>query len=224
MGIDYDNLPARIASQLIAGGHHAYLLVGPRVVAEAYFYSVLDALGVKASGNPDVFLLISRETFGIDEARELSVQASRKSFVGKKFFLISAERLTLEAQNALLKIFEDPSSDTHFFLVTRERGLFIPTLLSRMQIVGVSTLEQEASELENPELFLKLSLKERLNYAREFADKGGDIATFLDQLLLVLRGKNQNGIKLKRVYDLRRYADNISHSPRLILEHLSLVV
>src|SRR3990167_8220548 len=118
------------------GMHHANLLVGTREEAESYLRSLCDSLGVELANNPD-FFAFRTETFGIDEARKLRLLSTRKSITGRKIFLITPMRLTLEAQNALLKTFEDPSPDTLFFLAVREEGLVVSTLRSRMQAIRI---------------------------------------------------------------------------------------
>ena len=102
--------------------HHANLLIGGSEEAESYVRLFCDDCGVKVANNPD-FFAFRMDTFGIDEARELKILAARKAITTKKIFLIAAERLTREAQNALLKTFEDPFPDTFFFLRTREEAL-----------------------------------------------------------------------------------------------------
>lgn len=159
-------------------------------------------------GSPDYFVY-KESLFGIDEARGLSVAATKKAFTGRKIFFIAPEKITLEAQNALLKTFEDPVPDTHFFLAVRDTALVLPTLKSRMQVM---TLES-TDEVGEAKIFLKLSIKERLNFAKSFE---GNLSEFLDQLLTLKRDK--------AIYEMRLYSDDRAASARLILEHLSLVL
>ncbi|RJQ28364.1 hypothetical protein C4571_03880 [Candidatus Parcubacteria bacterium] len=56
----------------------------------------------------------------------------------------SGEALTPEAQNALLKITEEPPSYGLLILVVREPEFFQPTLLSRLQKIYFSTVSQGA--------------------------------------------------------------------------------
>lgn len=199
--------------------HHAYLLIGERDAALEFLQNFWDERGVKLSGSPDYFPLIS-EVFGIDEARKLSDSASRKSFTGKKVFFIAPERITLEAQNALLKTFEDPYEETHFFLAVREEELILPTLRSRMQFLKVAG----ENESDDAKKFLASSYKERLTFAKKFADAEENLSAFLDRLLNHLREKNGSRELLKPVFEARRYSDDRAASARLILEHLALVL
>src|SRR3989344_1002069 len=109
--------------------HHANLLIGTPREAESYLRSFYNNLGIRLANNPD-FVAFRAEIFGIDEARALRILSTRKAVttakagqVSSKIFFITPMRLTLEAQNALLKTFEDPSPGTYFFLAMREESL-----------------------------------------------------------------------------------------------------
>lgn len=159
-------------------------------------------------------------TFGIDEARELKLLSTRKAIGSRKIFFIASSYLTSEAQNALLKIFEDPFPDTHFFLVAREEALITPTLLSRMQITHVDT----RWNLVWAEEFLSLSLKDRLLFAKKFVDDDGSLPDFLDSLLLLLRRQKGSESSIRSVYNFRQFTFDSAVLSRLIIEHLSLVL
>jgi hypothetical protein len=163
------------------------------------------------------------ETFGIDEARELRTLAAHKALGDKKIFLITSARLTLEAQNALLKTFEDPFPNTHFFLVSREEALIKPTLLSRMQTVRLPKMTDVSVLSKEAEKFLSLPLKNRLLFAKKFALDGESLPTFLDSLLLTLKKAKEPRL-LDRVYKVRRFGDDLVAAPRLVLEHLALML
>ncbi len=192
--------------------HHAYLLVGDSDGAGEFLRAFWEERGVKLAGSPDYFLF-GEPLFGIDEARKLSEQAARKAFAERKIFFVAPEKITVEAQNALLKTFEDPVEDTHFFLVVREEELIIPTLRSRMEILY---LAGEANEANEAKKFLELPLKDRISFAAKFAEKEKNLSVFLDELLRLK--------KSKEVYKMRLYSDDRAASARLILEHLALVL
>jgi len=198
--------------------HHAYLLVGDREAAEEAVLSLFEVNGEKLVGSPD-FFVFREALLGVDDARKLSEQAMRHAFTGRKVFLLSPEKVSLEAQNALLKTFEEPIANTHFFLVLREESLVLPTLLSRMQkvIVQGNALDKVAGE------FLKLGIKDRLNFVKKFVEKEQNLSAFLDQLLLELRKRGETK-RMEAVYKLRLLSDDRGTSPRLILEHLALVL
>lgn len=217
---------------------HAYLILGEQTLSESLLVSLFEEMGLKEMGNPD-FHAYRVESFDIASARALRERAMEKPFGDKKIFLISAERFTPEAQNALLKTLEEPNENMHFFILLREQDLLLPTLLSRMQLVRPnaqnSSLEKSSDARErgqtfraknsaSPEEFLKLSPRERLNFAKDFADNEESLPVFLDALLRYLKYQNIDSETLNTVFKVRRFSDDPSVMPRLVLEHLSLVL
>jgi hypothetical protein len=93
--------------------HHAYGLVG--FSSDDLHGHLKKVHKISAQGNPDFFHQ-KYDTFGIDEGRRIKEMHSSKSFSAgsKKIFIVEVRSLTHEAQNSLLKIFEEPHEHTHF--------------------------------------------------------------------------------------------------------------
>lgn len=201
--------------------HHAVLYIGEREQTHSHLESLFAELGVRMIGNPDVFLL-NQEVFAVDDARLLSERSIEKAFGDKKYFIIKAEKFTTEAQNALLKTLEDPVADTHFIITARDKNIFLPTLLSRLSVTLVGGEVDES----NAKKFLKKSLKQRIDFAKKFADEAtaGSLAEFLDSLILELKSSGTKAKVLKKVLKLRVFASDTGAMPRLMIEHLALVI
>lgn len=199
--------------------HHAYLIVGEREAAEVALFELFERHNMPLKGSPDYFPF-KEELFGVGQARALTEQAAFKPFISKKVFLIAPERITLEAQNALLKTFEEPVESTHFFLVLRDENVVLPTLRSRVSLVRLPNSAENAAESQK---FLSLPLKDRLNFVKKFVEKEKNLSVFLDELLTELR-KAGDQEKLEKVFRLRLSSDDRAASPRLILEHLATVL
>ncbi|KND48913.1 MAG: DNA polymerase III delta prime subunit [Parcubacteria bacterium C7867-005] len=200
--------------------HHAYLLEGEISLGNKYLDSLFLRLGIDTVQNPDRHVFNSG-VFTVDEARGLIERAQSKSFGERSVFIISSPHLTKEAQNALLKTLEEPQPNKHFFLLASNRDLLLPTLLSRLMIVRMDRGDYSSNRSGN---FLSLSPKNRLAFAKEFADKEGDLGSFLDSLLADLKKENRSKTDIDKVFSVRRFADDTSVQPRLILEHLALVL
>ena len=72
--------------------------------------------------------------FSVDDARALSSIAFRTARTkAGRALIVSAERLFHEAQNALLKLFEEPPEHTLIILVVPSSGTLLPTLRSRLR-------------------------------------------------------------------------------------------
>jgi len=111
--------------------HHAYLLLGDREsILQELLPFLQNELKVSMKGNPD-FSHTVYDTFGIDDGRKLKEIASRKAVTERQITIIACHSITREAQNALLKLFEEPTKNTHFFLIIKTSGQLLPTLRSR---------------------------------------------------------------------------------------------
>lgn len=151
--------------------HHAYLIEGRREEILVEILAFVKSLGIETTGNADVFH-ISLDSFKIEDARNLKSHAVEKGFTtalsaqaGKKIFIISANSFLLEAQNSLLKMFEEPIYNTHFFLVVPDANTLLETLVSRFYLIKSQTgLE---GELSNAEKFIAMSLRSRVDFIKE---------------------------------------------------------
>ena len=95
--------------------HHAYAIEGDKKTIISELYSFLENnMGIQTKANPD-FYFNEFKNFGIDNGRELQNQASRKAMQGNmRIFVITISSITSEAQNSLLKLFEEPAEGVHF--------------------------------------------------------------------------------------------------------------
>jgi DNA polymerase-3 subunit delta' len=57
-----------------------------------------------------------------------------------------AERMGVQAQNAFLKLLEEPGENTHFILLTHAVSKLLPTIRSRVQLLEVKPVLKEQSE------------------------------------------------------------------------------
>src|SRR6185437_2978159 len=111
--------------------HHAYFFAGDREAGiEAAVSYAETELGLPSVGNPDV--LIERHgLFAVDDARRIAAKAELAPLSGdKKIIIIAASRIFHEAQNAMLKLFEEPPAGTTLALVIPSEGNLLYTLRS----------------------------------------------------------------------------------------------
>jgi|SRR3989344_4267968 len=145
--------------------HHAYLIEGLRkeIVPEVLIFC--ESLGIKTLGNPD-FCHITIDNFKIDEALSLRSMSSDKSFSDtKKIFIICANTFSLDAENVLLKMFEEPIENTHFFLIIPDVNALLKTLASRFYFI--SARQDLAEEQKNAEKFIAMPLNTRIDFIKE---------------------------------------------------------
>src|SRR3989344_3617506 len=150
--------------------HHAYLIEGDRAEIVPDILEFLKSLGIE-KGNPD-FYYIELDSFKIEDARNLKSHGTEKGFSsGKKIFLISANSFLLEAQNSLLKLFEEPIEQTHFFVVTPDVNNLLRTLVSRFYVVST---RQDLTENRDAEKFIEMDLQNRINFIKELLAEEGE--------------------------------------------------
>ncbi len=103
---------------------------------------------MKARNNYFHFAIPHATIINIGSVREARRESSMTAFnAGKKIFLISeAELMNEAAQNALLKILEEPPADTIFLLTTSRKELLRPTIISRCQSIRCDVLVEEEIE------------------------------------------------------------------------------
>ena len=91
----------------------------------------------------------------------------------KKVFVISVNSFSLDAQNVLLKMFEEPIENTHFFLVVPDINTLLKTLVSRFYLIKAApTLEEVGAPTENVgEKFINMPLQRRIDFIKELLPK-----------------------------------------------------
>lgn len=121
---------------------HATLLVGLR-----------EATGAEASANADrllagdhTYLRVVADEKGvitIEQIRELisffRLKVPGRATIRRVAIIQSADQMGREAQNALLKLLEEPPLDSVLILTSEQPRLLLPTILSRVQIQQIHT-------------------------------------------------------------------------------------
>ncbi|KKW35943.1 hypothetical protein A2852_02135 [Candidatus Adlerbacteria bacterium RIFCSPHIGHO2_01_FULL_54_23] len=107
--------------------HHAYYIEGSLSLFEEYKKGI-KPLGRSPAG--ETFWARKFERFGVDDARELAALATLKNYSDTIFF-VGISSFTTEAQQALLKLIEEPQYGTTFILLV-PHGILLSTLRSRM--------------------------------------------------------------------------------------------
>lgn len=214
------------------GLHHAYVIEGDRDTVFTALQTFLDTdMKWNTHANPD-FWHATYDSFGVEDARDLKEMQQHKAFGehGKKIFIVSFNFITLEAQNSLLKVFEEPTSGTHFFIITPSADIFLPTIRSRVIVMSHHTQQEEKGGGLSIKNFLKSSLSERLEMVTQIIEDKEKIKAieFLNQLereLLEKWGTDLDQEKIntfKEIMKCRRYLGDRAPSVKLILEHVAL--
>ncbi len=204
--------------------HHAYVIAGKREDILANLSAFIENdLKIAIKGNPDVWHQ-EHDTFTIDEARKLRELQSNKALSdSKKIFIIALNGITVEAQNSLLKVFEEPTPQTHFFIIAPSSEIFLPTFRSRVMIVSHDSKHVSDSVSEN---FLKKSIPERLKIVEQIVEEKNkaEAINLIDGLIRVLHSKKHDSFIIGELLKTRMFLNDRSPSLKLLLEHISLIV
>ncbi|MEI6478683.1 MAG: hypothetical protein WCO18_00170 [bacterium] len=153
-------------------------------------------------GNPDI-LIFTNEKLSIEKAREIRQYAGSLP-IKEKFLhiIIGFDSATLEAQNALLKTFEEPGLSAKFYILAPSFRSLIGTLRSRLMQVDLLNREEKMLFKKEVGEFMRSEIANRVKIAEKIADdlkeekiSKGDIYIFLRVLKegsLVDHKKNLN--------------------------------
>ncbi len=136
---------------------HAYLLEGPensgkltlaRTVAACFAETKADVKKITTGVCPDVIeisLPEKKKSIGVDTVREIRAAVYLKSNdLDCKFILLSdADTMTQQAQNALLKLIEDPPRNVYFFLLCTNASSLLATIRSRAPLLRMQIFTPE---------------------------------------------------------------------------------
>lgn len=187
--------------------------------------TALDFLAKKyQAGSNDNLILDSSETIGVADIRQLIKWLSLKSQgpSPRTAIIATAEKLTPEAQNALLKTLEEPPGDAEIILIAPDDEILLPTIISRCQITYLAAKLPTPS----PESHKILSLINQNNiaagfsWAKTFGAKRDEALETLDQLLLA-QAPNPDPETTKKLLVAKKHL-TAGTNVRLTLENLFL--
>ncbi|RJQ37043.1 hypothetical protein C4559_04125 [Candidatus Microgenomates bacterium] len=171
-------------------------IVSSRDSKKTQDYALKICLDEKIS-NFDITIVepIITKSIGIEEIRNIQkrifltpVKSKTKAFIIK-----NSESLTIEAQNAFLKILEEPPQNTFIILTVTDKNILLPTIISRCKVIEikeelVSLSKEEA--LENMDYLtnlLKAGAGERLKLAQDMGKTKEEAIENLKKMIIALR-------------------------------------
>lgn len=139
----------RMLTAIVAGKPHALLLTGPAGIGLSM---VADDVAHHFGGQRIVVLPEKNERIDLEKG-VVTVDSIRRLYdltrtaepKGRTVIIDYAERMAPVAQNAFLKLLEEPSSGTHFILLTHQPDALLPTITSRSQKVDLRPITEAQS-------------------------------------------------------------------------------
>ena len=178
---------------------------------------------VESHNNPDVFYVVSKtKTIGVDDIRDQvvkQVEIKQYKYRYKVFIIEDADKMTVAAQNVLLKTLEEPPKNVVFLLLTQKVEILLPTVLSRCVLFKIKPLmdaEVEEFVVKN----LDKSLDEAYFFAKYSAGSIGKAQKLIEdedfvgmRIYVIDKLYNIGGTDIAEVIewakDIEKYKDNI---------------
>jgi len=159
-----------------------------------YTSNLLKERGVDAL---DINLKIYEKAMGIEDVRNIKKAILLKPFRGKtKAVVIDAyEDITPQAQNALLKILEEPPANTIIVITTAKKELILPTIISRCKVIVLQEKEIKLAEdclpkfEEDLNILLNGKIGDKLKIAQDITKDKGDTAGWLEKMAVFVKNK-----------------------------------
>jgi DNA polymerase III subunit gamma/tau len=194
--------------------HHAFLFCGPRGTGKTSTARILakmvnceqaptaepcgkceQCLRIRDGSHLDVVEIDAASHGGVDDARELRERAPTAPAMGREkvYILDEAQRLSREAFDALLKLFEEPPPGVRFVLCTTEPHKMPATIVGRCQRFdfrrGTSDVVAEHLGRIAKDEGVQLSNGAALAIARQAEGSFRDALSLLDQATVLAGGK-----------------------------------
>ncbi|SFE56254.1 DNA polymerase III subunit [Peptostreptococcus sp. D1] len=195
---------------------NAYIFSGPegigkRMMANAFASRLF---GVSVDNSPDFELIQpekSENSIKIDKIRGINSSINLNPISDYRIYLINdAEKMTLQAQNALLKTLEEPSSYGIIILVTKNEQALLETIRSRCLDIKFSPLS--ISEVHG--YLISRKMEEEISKASSILSRGSikrALETSQNEEIIEIRNivKNilSNAIDRRDIFELSRTSE-----------------
>lgn len=148
--IGYDTLINNFRKRCISNSlSHAHLIAGEDGIGKSKLAMILSKLILNGELDREYVDIInyrsSKASFGVDDVRNIIEEVSKKPFEGEKKVIIIHEgnKLTIQAQNALLKTIEEPPVGVHIIILCESLELILDTIKSRCEIYKLTPLTKK---------------------------------------------------------------------------------
>ncbi len=196
--------------------HHAHLLIGSYDWASKHIKEL--------QGEGDVDTRVFRfERMTIADVRAFIYEAGLRP-VEKSYrtLVLQSDSLLHEAQNALLKIFEDPNPNTQFYVILPRKDMLLPTLASRFNLMAV---EESVVDSTSFSQFLKASYADRLIEIPKRLE--AEDILWVENIMKGIEKyaqSTQDSELMKSIIKSVSYIRGAGSSKKMLLEHLALTL
>jgi len=128
---------------------HANLIVGNDGIGKSIIAKYMSSKIIKRKDDSECVDIVkyypSSASFGVDDVRNIINEVNKKPYEGdrKVLILYRCDKLTIQAQNALLKTIEEPPRGVYLILLSDSLETILDTIKSRCQIYKLTPLNKE---------------------------------------------------------------------------------
>ncbi len=173
---------------------HANLIVGNDGIGKSIIARYLSNEIIRTKDDAEsvdiVKYIPSSTSFGVDDVRKIIDEVSKKPYEGDKKVLIlyRCDKLTVQAQNALLKTIEEPPNGVYLILLSDSLEIILDTIKSRCQIYKLTPLNKEEISIYIEDKYIDISAEDKKSALAYSAGVPGNVDKFIsDQNLKNLR-------------------------------------
>lgn len=166
-----------------------------------------------------------KHSIGISELVELTSWAYLKNEDSIKLAIIkSAERMTIEAQNSILKLLEEPPENTLILMQTINADSFLDTIISRCERIDMKNEKLINKEIKaKVESLFSSEFLERQEILAEFLESRSELTTFLENILKFAL-KNNFDSKFLEFMEFALESIQRNVNAKLVLNNLNLEI
>ncbi len=219
---------------------HSYVVEGNPEDVVYLIRLYLEERGDIVKNSRDVSLNLY-DSFGVEDGHNLREWYVNKSVDGiKKICIIGAKFINKEAEQALLKMIEEPTLNTHFFIVVPDSSLLIGTIMSRVHLVKNLNKDNNFEDKIANE-FMIANVRDRIEKVgqiiRDFKDNensGGlryyaiSLINGVERIIYEKWKKDLNNedtkFSLEELGNCRGFLSLPGASVKMILEHIALII
>lgn len=205
--------------------HHTNICIGNRV-------KIIEDIDTLISTFKDVKhierLTYEYDKFLLADAKHIfSVHLHKTAKDSMQIITIAFNSTNNESQNSLLKMLEEPRSNTYFFIIIPTKRIILETVLSRAQIFEY---KNEIEISEQTQKFIKAKPAKRLELVKKILDDLKTENTTKQQIIEFVEEiekyahENKNTILLKRILEIKEYIKDQGASVKQLLEYLAVEI
>ena len=188
---------------------------------------------VNLTPNPDLLVIDPVLTIGIAAVRALEKFLQRKPYQQplKTVVITQADKLTLPAQQALLKTLEEPPAHSQIILLCQSEEQLLPTIVSRCLVKKLAAVSPTKDELQVQEKIYsqlcRVGTGQRFSLMETYAGNSETAKDFVTGQLHYLHQQLKThpetvNVKLIKALNQALTALKFNVNPKLTLEVLSL--